>query len=144
MSDYFEVFDLPRKLQVDLDALQSRFYELSRRHHPDFHQMAGEDVQAAALERSWREARLPSDREHVTTYIRDGKNGFRIRNVAHGADLSRHRWTVDEPRDLEFVRAVHGELAPDRANPIEQIAILLLIHNRDQAITYFQFKPVQT
>ena len=68
---------------------------------------------AAALERAWREARLPSDREHVTTYIRHRRNGFRIRNVAHGEDLSRHRWTVDEPRDLEFVRAVYAELAPD-------------------------------
>jgi molecular chaperone HscB len=52
MNDYFEVFDLPRKLQVDLDALQGKFYELSRRHHPDFHQMADPDDQAAVLERS--------------------------------------------------------------------------------------------
>ena len=52
MNDYFEVFELPRKLQVDLAALQRRFYELSRRHHPDFHRMAGEDAQAAVLERS--------------------------------------------------------------------------------------------
>jgi molecular chaperone HscB len=52
MDDYFEVFDLPRKLQVDLDALQEMFYELSRRHHPDFHQMAGPVGQAVALQRS--------------------------------------------------------------------------------------------
>jgi len=52
MTDYFEVFGLERKLQVDLDALQRRFYALSRQHHPDFHQMAGEDEQASALERS--------------------------------------------------------------------------------------------
>ena len=52
MTDYFEVFGLERKLQVDVDALQRRFYALSRQHHPDFHQMAGEDDQAAALERS--------------------------------------------------------------------------------------------
>jgi len=51
-NDYFEVFDLPRKLQVDLDALQEKFYELSRRHHPDFHQMDGREDQAGVLERS--------------------------------------------------------------------------------------------
>ena len=50
--DYFEVFGLERKLQLDLDALQRRFYALSRQHHPDFHQMADEAEQAAALERS--------------------------------------------------------------------------------------------
>jgi molecular chaperone HscB len=52
MTDYFDVFGLERKLQVDLGALQRRFYALSRQHHPDFHQMAGEDEQASALERS--------------------------------------------------------------------------------------------
>jgi molecular chaperone HscB len=52
MDDYFEVFGLPRKLKVDVGALQGRFYELSRRHHPDFHRVAGESEQAAVLERS--------------------------------------------------------------------------------------------
>jgi molecular chaperone HscB len=52
MSDYFEVFGLPRKLQIDLEALQRSFYELSRRHHPDFHQGAGAEEQARALEAS--------------------------------------------------------------------------------------------
>ena len=51
-SDYFEVFGLPRRLRVDLDALQRRFYELSRRHHPDFHQGAAAEDQARALEAS--------------------------------------------------------------------------------------------
>src|SRR6185295_6113423 len=49
MSDYFAVFEVPRKLQLDEEELRRRFYELSRRHHPDFHQLAGEDEQAASL-----------------------------------------------------------------------------------------------
>jgi len=85
---------------------------------------------AAALERAWREARLPSHREHVTTYIRDERNGFRIRNVAHGEDLSRHRWTVDEPRDLEFVRAVYAALAPDGARIFGMREVLELLRAR--------------
>jgi molecular chaperone HscB len=52
MSDYFEVFGLPRKLQVNLEGLQRRFYELSRRHHPDFHQGDNAETQAQALEAS--------------------------------------------------------------------------------------------
>lgn len=52
MTDYFEVFGLDRKLQVDLGALQRRFYALSREHHPDFHQLADSEEQAGALERS--------------------------------------------------------------------------------------------
>ena len=41
IDDYFAVFGLPRKLTVDGEALRARFYELSRAHHPDFHQGGG-------------------------------------------------------------------------------------------------------
>jgi spore coat polysaccharide biosynthesis protein SpsF (cytidylyltransferase family) len=87
---------------------------------------------AAALERAWREARSPSDREHVTTYIRDEKNGFRLRNVVHREDLSMHRWTVDEPRDLEFVRAVYDELAPDGQRIFAMREVLELLRRRPE------------
>lgn len=50
--DYFEVFGLPRKLGIDLDDLQRRFYELSRRVHPDFFQTATPAEQARSLEHS--------------------------------------------------------------------------------------------
>ncbi len=79
MNDYFEVFELPRKLQVDLDALQRRFYELSRLHHPDFHRMAGEDDQAAALERSalinraYRALRDPLARVEYLIALEEGR-----------------------------------------------------------------------
>jgi len=61
----------------------------------------------AALERAWREARLKSEREHVTPYIVNHADLFRQKSVEHQPDLSRLRWTVDEPRDLEFVRSVY-------------------------------------
>jgi spore coat polysaccharide biosynthesis protein SpsF len=91
-----------------------------------------EIVSAAALERAWREARLSSDREHVTTYIRDGRNGFRARNVVHHEDLSAHRWTVDEPRDLEFVRAVYAALAPDGRRIFGMREVLDLLQRRPE------------
>lgn len=52
--DYFEVFGLPRRLGIDTAELQRRFYDLSRRHHPDFHQAAPAEEQARALEASAR------------------------------------------------------------------------------------------
>jgi molecular chaperone HscB len=54
VTDYFEVFGLGRTLAVDVAALQRRFYELSRRWHPDFHQAAPPAEQARALEESAR------------------------------------------------------------------------------------------
>ena len=91
-----------------------------------------EVVSAAALARAWREARLPSDREHVTTYIRDTKHGFRLRNVVHDEDLSACRWTVDEPRDLDFVRAVYAELAPDGRRIFGMREVLDLLRRRPE------------
>src|SRR2546426_10432302 len=50
--DHFEVFGLPRRLAVDTAELQRKFYELSRRYHPDFHQAAPPEEQVRALEAS--------------------------------------------------------------------------------------------
>jgi molecular chaperone HscB len=79
MVDYFEVFGLPRKLQLDLDALQRSFYELSRRHHPDFHQGAEAEDQARALEasalvnRAYRALRDPVKRVEYLVALEEGR-----------------------------------------------------------------------
>ena len=52
--DYFEVFGLPRRLRLDVAELQRKFYELSRRTHPDFHQAEPAEAQARVLETSAR------------------------------------------------------------------------------------------
>lgn len=50
--DYFEVFGLPRKLEIDLDELERRFYECSRRVHPDYFQTATPAERERSLELS--------------------------------------------------------------------------------------------
>src|SRR5215471_16975135 len=52
--DHFEVFGLPRRLGLDAAELQRKFYELSRRVHPDFHQGAPPERQVEILEASAR------------------------------------------------------------------------------------------
>jgi glutamate-1-semialdehyde aminotransferase/spore coat polysaccharide biosynthesis protein SpsF (cytidylyltransferase family) len=61
----------------------------------------------SALERAWREARKPAEREHVTPYLRSGK--FRSANVESDAPVApaQHRWAVDHPSDLDFVRKIY-------------------------------------
>ena len=60
----------------------------------------------AALERAWAEAKKPSEREHVTPYLRAG--GFRVVNVENERPSpGEQRWTVDHPDDMEFVRRVY-------------------------------------
>lgn len=63
-----------------------------------------------ALKRAWEEATLVSEREHVTSYIKKNPHLFKVENFEHSEDLSKMRWTVDEERDLAFVREVYRRL----------------------------------
>lgn len=69
----------------------------------------------ACLETAWREAQLASEREHITLFIYRRPERFRIGHYKIAPSLAHLRWTVDEPRDLEFVRRVYEALYP--ANP---------------------------
>lgn len=78
----------------------------------------------AALERTAREARLPSEREHVTPYMRNHPELFHQLNVSGREDWSHLRWTVDEPADLEFVREVYARLGEGRFGMDEMLRLL--------------------
>jgi spore coat polysaccharide biosynthesis protein SpsF len=65
-----------------------------------------------ALKKTWHEAKMASEREHVTPYIRiSGK--FRIDTVQCAEDLSRMRWTVDDERDFHLVSEIFNNLYKD-------------------------------
>jgi len=64
----------------------------------------------AALERSWNEGRLPSEREHVTPYLKKHPELFRLESVVHSEDLNHLRWTIDTPADEAFLDGVFRAL----------------------------------
>ena len=51
-GDYFAFLGLPRRLEVDLQDLDRRFRDLSRKFHPDFYYNATPAERLASLERS--------------------------------------------------------------------------------------------
>jgi spore coat polysaccharide biosynthesis protein SpsF len=59
-----------------------------------------------ALERAWHSATQPYQRAHVTPYIYQHPEEFKILPVTCDADYSSHRWTLDTPEDLDFIRTV--------------------------------------
>lgn len=67
-----------------------------------------EVISCNALSRVWQEARKPYERAHVTPYIYEHPDKFKILPVIGDADFSSHRWTVDTAEDLEFVRAIYN------------------------------------
>jgi spore coat polysaccharide biosynthesis protein SpsF len=69
-----------------------------------------EIVTFAALERTWKEATQAYQRSHVTCYMEENPDKFRLLSVTGDRDYSQYRWTVDTGEDLDFVRVVYGRL----------------------------------
>lgn len=65
-----------------------------------------------ALMTAWREASLPSQREHVTPFIYQNPERFRIGSIKGSEDLSHLRWTVDEPADFDLITRIYETLYP--------------------------------
>jgi len=64
----------------------------------------------AALEKAWREAHKPSEREHVTPYIWNNPQAFKLYNVKYAENISHLRWTLDTAPDWVFIQQVYEEL----------------------------------
>jgi spore coat polysaccharide biosynthesis protein SpsF len=65
----------------------------------------------ATLQRAWEYAREPYQRAHVTPYIYQNGRQFRLFSVKGIENYSHHRWTLDTPEDLEFLRGVYAKLS---------------------------------
>ena len=72
------------------------------------HGLDTEVFKYAALTKAAREAKAPTEREHVTPYLRNSGR-FSWHNVIADVAVAPgyYRWTVDEAGDLEFIRAVY-------------------------------------
>lgn len=70
----------------------------------------------AALEKAWQEAKLKSEREHVTPYIWKNPDKFKIKNVENDFDLSNERWTLDTEEDYIFLKKLISECEKNNIN----------------------------
>lgn len=61
-----------------------------------------------ALKQAWEEAGLASEREHVTLYIKNHTERFRIQDYESTlGNLHEERWTIDEPEDYLFIKTIY-------------------------------------
>lgn len=73
----------------------------------------GEDIEIFkfnALKKAWIESKLTSEREHVTPYIRNNKELFKLSNVENTINLSDKRWTLDHEEDYKLIQFVYSKL----------------------------------
>lgn len=62
------------------------------------------------LEKAFRNADLQSEIEHVTPYIRNHPDLFRIGNLNFEKKFDHLRWTLDNQEDFEFISIIYDEL----------------------------------
>lgn len=65
-----------------------------------------------ALSQAHKNAKLVSEREHVTPCFINNPKQFHIFNFSFSTNLSKLRWTVDRTQDLDFVRQIYHHMAP--------------------------------
>lgn len=66
------------------------------------------------LQSAWEEATLPLEREHVTPFIWQNPERFKLGNKQSTIDYSMMRWTVDNREDFEVVESIYNELYPKK------------------------------
>ncbi|OGZ62610.1 MAG: hypothetical protein A3C58_02805 [Candidatus Staskawiczbacteria bacterium RIFCSPHIGHO2_02_FULL_34_10] len=65
-----------------------------------------EVFKSSVLKEAFKKAKEPSQREHVTPYIYANAQKFSIASVENEEDLSSMRWTIDEKRDVDFLKVL--------------------------------------
>ena len=59
---------------------------------------------------AWRNAKLLSEREHVDTYMWKHPEKFKLGEYIKFNNFAHYRWTVDEEKDLRFIREIFFRL----------------------------------
>ena len=81
------------------------------------------------LEKTWKNAILPSEREHVTPFIRNKKMDFSVGNIEHEEDLSKIRVGLDRKEDYELIKIIVNEF---EKRPILLQDIIKLFENKPE------------
>jgi molecular chaperone HscB len=127
---FFEVFELPRRLTIDGDDLQRRFYALARRTHPDFHQAAPPAERAAAEERAalvnaaYRTLRDPIARADYLVRLEEG------RTTGEGGEAR----PKAPPALLAEMFEIQEALAEAKGSPLDPAARATLAEQRERLL----------
>lgn len=78
-----------------------------------------------ALEDAWKNAKKPSEREHVTQYILNNQTLFKIGNMENFSDYSDIRLTVDHKVDFDLVKSIIEYFPENEIFNLEKIVTFL-------------------
>jgi len=78
-----------------------------------------------ALKKAYENAKLRSEREHVTPFIKNNPKLFPVFNYCNNNDISHIRLTVDEECDLKVIKKIFSEMRPNLLFGIQEIIELI-------------------
>ena len=80
-------------------------------------------ISFSALKIAWQQARKPSEKEHVVTFLLNRPNRFRLVHLKVKSDINHLRFTVDEKCDFPVVKHIIKSLygKPKRIFGLEEI-----------------------
>lgn len=129
--NYFELFELPVTLRVDRARLSQKFFELSRRYHPDYFVGQGAEAEAGALEKSSllnRAYRVFQSPEETIKYVLQEKGLLQEEEkyelppdfLMEVLEINEQLMDADEPGTAERIRASIDQLQNEIYEPVQE------------------------
>ena len=129
---YFELFDIPVQLKVNTASLSKKFFELSRKYHPDYFTNEKEKVQADALEKSallnkaWKTFQTP---DATIKYVllekglleEEEKYELPPDFLMEVLEINEQLMETDETTDTAKLSSVVSELSSEIYEPVKEI-----------------------
>jgi len=82
-----------------------------------------------ALDEAFFEAVAKNDREHVTPFIYNHPERYRLTSLVSPEDRSSHRWTVDTQEDFDLIKLIIESLYPSKPEfTLDDVVALLRTH----------------
>ena len=82
-----------------------------------------------ALENAFKNANTAEQKEHVTPYIYENPEKFKIFTISSNKDLAKFRWALDYEKDLKLIRLIISKI---KKRPILMSDILTLFENQPE------------
>ncbi len=129
---YFELFDIPVQLKVNTASLSKKFFELSRKYHPDYFTSEKEKVQADALEKSallnkaWKTFQTP---DATIKYVLQEKGLLEEEEkyelppdfLMEVLEINEQLMETDETTDTAQLSSVISQLSSEIYEPVKEI-----------------------
>jgi molecular chaperone HscB len=130
--NYFELFEIPVQLKVDIAPLQKKFVELSRKYHPDYFVNDEASVQSEVLEKSallnkaWKAFKNPDE---TIKYVLQQKGLLEEEEkyelppdfLMEVLELNEQLMDADEPAVRDSVKVAIENIQSEIYEPVEKI-----------------------